>query len=109
MKAAGQRINLCGGVIKGEGGARGGRDAEALHDRLRAMVPGSNGDPLGVEDGADVVGVDRVEQKREYARFLASGSDGTKARDLCQPLGGQAEELFFIGEDFFGADLGDVV
>ena len=75
-----ERVELLAGVEAGERGAGGGRDAEALHHRLRAVVPGAHGDALAVEDRADVVRVDALEHEGEHARLLARRADEAQAR-----------------------------
>ena len=71
-QAGHQRVDLLPGVVEGEGGARRGRDAEAVHHRLRAVMPRADRDPLVVEDRADVVGVDAVEDEGEDAGLLGA-------------------------------------
>ena len=44
--AAGEGVELVARVEAGERGARRGRDPEAVHHRLRAVVAGAHGDPL---------------------------------------------------------------
>jgi len=57
LDAGGQRIDLLLGVIKRQRCAYGGRHAEAVHDRLSAVVPGSNRDAFTVQYSPYIVGV----------------------------------------------------
>ena len=45
------------------------------------MVAGADGDALAVEDGADVVGMDAVEDEGEDGLFGRGGADEAEAGD----------------------------
>jgi len=52
-----QRVNLVMRCVDAETGARRAVEAETMHQRLRAMMAGADGDPLTIEQGRDVMGV----------------------------------------------------
>src|SRR5262245_48273877 len=60
-----KRIDFRRRVVKIKAGARGGRHAESLHERLIAMVPAAQGDATLIRDGDDVVGMNSFEQKAD--------------------------------------------
>src|SRR5215216_1023690 len=81
LYGGGQPVHLLLRVVEGEGGAGGGGDAEVLHDGLRAVVAGADGDDLLVEDGAHVVRVYLVDDEGHHARLLARRADDADALD----------------------------
>ena len=70
-----QGIDLVRRVVEGEGRSDGGRDAEPLHHRLRAVVSRPYGDALVVEHRAHVVRVNALQHEREHAGLLPRGAD----------------------------------
>src|SRR3954451_22594457 len=56
-------VDVGAGVVHGERGARRRRDAEALHERLRAVVAGADADLVAAEDLGHVVRVRDVERE----------------------------------------------
>ena len=61
VQRPGQHVDLLRGVVEPHGGARRGGDAEALHQRLGAVMADADRHALAVDDGADVMGVDAVQ------------------------------------------------
>ena len=57
-QAGRQAVDVVAAAVDVEGGAAGGRLAEPLVERLRAVVAGADGDRLAVEERGHVVGVD---------------------------------------------------
>jgi hypothetical protein len=57
LNARGQRVDLLLGVVKSQRSAHRGGHAEAVHDRLSAMVAGPNRDTLAVQNSPHVVGM----------------------------------------------------
>src|SRR6476659_8193982 len=55
LDPADQRVDIRLIAIEPEARPRGGGHAERVHQRLRAVVAGADGDVLFVEDGAEVV------------------------------------------------------
>src|SRR4029077_12074756 len=97
LDALNQSIHFFSGVVESERSARRGRDAEALHYRLGAVMPGSDSNSLLVEDGPDVVRVDTVQQEREHTRLFSCGADQTNTRDCGKGVSGIGQQLVLIG------------
>src|ERR1700759_1295590 len=93
---AGEGINLFLSVIESEGGARRRGHVEVLHDGLRAVMPGAYGDPLLIENRANVVRVYFVNHERENARLLARVADDADALDCRNLLGRVGEKLLLV-------------
>src|SRR5919205_1038206 len=102
-------VHLFPGVVEGEGGAGRGRDAEVLHDGLRAVVAGADGDALLVEDGAHVVRVHLVDDEGQHARLLARGADDAHALDRRELLGRVTEQLLLVRVRGLAVDAVEVV
>ena len=73
-------------VVERERRARRRGDAETFHDRHRAVMARADGDALAVDDRAEVVGVDAVDDERQHARLVAApcrsaAAPGTSASD----------------------------
>ena len=66
-------------VVHRERRARRGRDAEAIHDRLRAVMAGANRDAFAIDDRADVVRMDAVHHERHDARLAPRRADDADA------------------------------
>src|ERR1043166_3918876 len=94
----GEAFDLFPRVVEGEGGARGGRHAEVLHDGLRAVVAGADGDALPVEDCAHVVRVNVVNDEGQYARLLARVADDADALDGGDSFGRVPQKLLLVRE-----------
>ena len=97
-------VELLARVEAGQRGARGGRDPEAVHDRLCAVVARPDRDPLVVEDRPHVVGVDAVEDEGEDARLLPRGADDPQARDLPEDPRPVEQQVVLVGRDRVEAD-----
>ena len=101
MEALDQAVDLLGRRVDAEAGAGGGGDAEAVHQRLGAVVAGAHRDAVAVEDLGDVVGVDALELERDRAE-RAPGERGraedAQARHLGQPLERVVGDLALVGE-----------
>src|SRR3954470_24982975 len=69
-QALDHRVDLLRGGVEVERRAGGGRHAEPLADRARAVVAGAYGDAARVEDLAHVVGVHPVDDERDRAAVL---------------------------------------
>src|SRR6516225_6619617 len=68
LDAGGERVDVVAAVIEIDAGTGRGRDVEALHQRLRAVMPRADGDALRVKDLGDVVRVDALDVEAEDAR-----------------------------------------
>ena len=73
--AAHERIHVLARVVEPERRARRRREPEPLHERLRTVVAGADGDPVAIEHGADVVQVHVADEERHRARPLARRAD----------------------------------
>ena len=71
-QALDQAVDLLAGGVDAEAGAGRGGDAEALHQRLGAVVAGADGDAVAVEDLGDVVGVDALELEGDGAAAVVA-------------------------------------
>jgi predicted enzyme related to lactoylglutathione lyase len=65
VEAVDETVDFLGGGVDAEAGAGGGGDAEAVHQRLGAVVAGADGDAVAVEDLRDVVSVDSLQLEFE--------------------------------------------
>ncbi len=61
LKPLDETLHVGRRVVHGEGGTRGGGDAELAHQRLGAVVPSADADALTAQDLADVVRVGALE------------------------------------------------
>ena len=93
-----QALNVLEVVVKGEGGTCRGGHAVALEERLGAVVPGADGHAVGVEEGADVVGVDALHKKGEDGGLVRSGAEDAEPVDGGELGGGGFEESLFVGQ-----------
>ena len=59
-------------IVESEGRARGGGDAKAIHQRLRAVVAGADRDSQLVENSPNVVRVNSFEDEGDHRGFVAS-------------------------------------
>ena len=62
-------------VVERKRSACGGRNAKALHHRLRAVVPGADSDALLVQDRPDVVRMDPFEHEGKHRRLFLRRAD----------------------------------
>ena len=79
-----QPPHVRGAVVHREGRSRRRRYAQLAHQRLRAMMPGANADPLAAEDLADVVGVCTVKREGDQRTAIRRGERSVheQSRDL---------------------------
>src|SRR6266436_63303 len=70
-----QHVNFFFCVVESKRSARGCRHIEPLHHRLRAMMPGTHGDAFLIEDGANVVRMDIIDNERQDTELLTSCAD----------------------------------
>src|SRR5882672_12243943 len=90
-----------------EGRARGADDAESAHQRHRAMMPGPDGDALGVEQRGDVVRVEPFDSERDHGPAVdghrrAVDRDPWSSSEALERL---ASERLLVLADSFHADL----
>src|SRR5438045_9661099 len=83
-----KRVNLLLRVVESEGGTRCRGDVETLHDRLCAVVSGTHSDSFLIENRADVVRVNVVNDEREHTCLLARRADNPHAFDPADLFGG---------------------
>src|SRR6185436_17907147 len=62
----GEALDVGLGGVDGEARPQRAPDAETLHERLRAMVPGADGDAALVEERCPVVRVDPLDVERHH-------------------------------------------
>ena len=100
VQALDQPVDLLGRRVDAEAGAGRRGDAEAVHQRLRAVVAGADGDAVAVEDLGDVVGVDALELERDRADALgaAGRAEDAQAGDLGQALERVVGDLALVRE-----------
>src|SRR3954463_15683893 len=94
LERVGELVDLGLRVVDEERGARGRGDAQLLRERLRAVVPGADRDPLLVEELREVVRVDAVDLEREDAaallRALRPVDLGAEAAEALEPVRDEA-------------------
>ena len=73
------------------------------------MVAGADGYALGVQDGADVVGVDVFYDEGQYTSLARRSADDAQAADGLQGLGAVLQQFVLVGGEGFVADGLDVV
>ena len=76
-----QRVDLVASVVHRQRCARGRGHAEAIHDRLRAVMTGADGDALAIHDRPDVVRVHPVEHERQDAGLPPRRADQAQSVD----------------------------
>ena len=91
-----KRVDFLVGVVTGEGGTGGGRQAQTSHQGLRTMVTGPDGDPFAVEDGADIVWMSAVDRKGKCPRTRLRGTDDIQTGDGGQPFLGVGHQISFV-------------
>ena len=60
------------------------------------MVSGAHGDPLGIEDGAEIVGVHTVHHEGDDRALVGGLTDQAQPRDLAQRRGGLRQERLLV-------------
>ena len=75
-------VDLRCSVIKRERRPHRGRHAEALHYRHRAVMSGTYGNALLIENRADVVRMNVIDDERNDSGFLLSRADDSHRVDL---------------------------
>jgi len=78
VQALDEGVDVLAAIVEGKRGAGGCSDTQAPHQGLGTVMAGADGDPLPVEDGADVVWMDVAEEEGEHARLLLRGPDEPK-------------------------------
>ena len=76
-----QAVELVARVVEGQRGPRRGRNAEAIHHRLRAVMTDAHGDAFAIEDRADVVRVHTVEDEGQHRRLVLRRADQPHGRE----------------------------
>src|SRR5437667_608588 len=70
LDAGDERVDVVEIVVDVEGGPRGRGKIEALHEGLGAVMPGTDADPLDIEDRGNVVRMGAVDRERDDAGSL---------------------------------------
>ena len=65
-----QHIHFIFRVIQIEGGAAGGRDSKFLVQRLRTVMPGTDGDPIPIKDLRNIMWMNAIESKCRHATLF---------------------------------------
>ena len=81
LNRARQHVNFFFRVVESKRRARGGRNIESLHHRLRAVMTGANGNAFLIQNRADVVRMNVVDHKRQHARLFSRRADDPHAFD----------------------------
>src|SRR5262249_21877105 len=105
-----QGVDLLARVVEGKGCAGGGWDAEAFHERLCAVMAGADGDALFVQDRADIVRMNAVEDEGDSPGALLGRADQANARNRGELLGRVFEQALLMsmnGVDAKGLDVVD--
>ena len=111
-QAGRQAVDIVGVAVDVEGGTAGGRLAESLVERLRAVVAGTDGDRLAVEQRGHVVRVRLRQGEGDDAGTLGrgAGSVDADARHLAgQHLERVGRERLLVGRDAVHADGVEIV
>ena len=74
-------LQLLAGVVERQRGPDRGRHTVAPHQRLSTVMPGAHRNALGVQDGADVMGVGFVNHEGQDAGFVLG-----RAQSRCRGL-----------------------
>src|SRR5690606_16709493 len=85
------------------------RHAKAVHQWLRAVVAGTNGDPRAVDDRGDVVRMEALDAERYDRPLVRRGAEDLEPVVVAEPLVGVLDELALVGGYFIPADLHHVV
>ena len=99
-----EHVDLFEGVVHRERGAGGRRNAQPIHDRLRAVMTGADRHAFTVDDRADIVRMDTVDDERDDGDLVARGADEAHAVDGAERGGGLVEQCRLVGLDGLEAD-----
>ena len=92
-QGVGQRVDVVGVVVQVQRRPGGGRHPEVAHERLGAVVAGADRDPVLVENGADVVGVNAIHHEGQNRRLVSVGTDEPHSRHREDSFDGPTQEL----------------
>src|SRR6266478_8319392 len=90
--AGGKPIDFLEGVVERERGAGGRRQLEEIHDRHGAVMAGSNGDAVLVENGPEVVRMHAGDDKGNQAGLVGGRTHDAKLWYLAQNGGRMIEQ-----------------
>ncbi len=103
LEGVGQCVCVVVIVVHVEAGACGGSDAEQAHQRLGAMMAGTDAHVVLIEDLADVVGMKVTEGEAEHAatdRQIAGTVDADVVTEaLGERVDGVARQLDLVSPD----------
>src|ERR1044072_475133 len=99
-----QDIDFLLRVVEGKRSARSRGNLETLHDWLRAMMAGANGDALLIEDSANVVRMNIVDRERDHTQFFFRRADDAYAFNRQQPLRRVVQQVMLVSRGFLATD-----
>ena len=91
------------GSVDAERSSDSADNSETLHERLSAVMTGTDGDPHLVKNHADVIGVSLAEQEADGARVVGGLTDETHTADGTQSVHGTIDKLTFTDGDIVHA------
>jgi hypothetical protein len=91
-----EHIDFLKAIVGGETRTRGGCDAEALHQRLRAMVPGAHGDALTVQYLRHIMWVRAFDGKGHDRAFVRRFAVKLHPVKPAQPFHGAVAQRRFV-------------
>jgi hypothetical protein len=109
MKAGDEPVDVLPRIVERERDPCSRGNAETIHHRLRAVVPGADRDSLLIQNGPDVVGMDPLEHDGKDARLeprLPDDPESGNRPELHRPV---VEELLLLRADKVEVDLVQVV
>ena len=109
LDAGDEGVDLLLRVVEAEGGADRPLDAQPLHQRLRTMVPGADGDAEAVEQRAEVEVVDVADEEGDDAPLVRGFAEDAHALDGAQPFRGIARQFLLVGINLVHAQGGHIV
>ena len=104
-----ERVDIGAGIVQREGGPHTGFLTEATEDGLGAMMPGADGDAVGIKGGAYLFRLIAVENEREDAGLVGRRADEAQTGNVFEQPGCILQKIVFVLTDEVHADAGDVV
>jgi hypothetical protein len=86
-------VDIGAGIVECEGGPHAGFLTEATEDGLGAMMPGADGDAVGIEGGPYLFCLVAVEDKREDAGLVGRRANETQTGNVFEQPGSILQEI----------------
>src|SRR5882724_1885482 len=95
-----QHVDFFSRVVKSKRRARSRGNIKTLHYRLGAMMAGAYSNAFLIKDGADVMWMNIVNDKRQHTGFLPGGTDDAYSLNRFEPLGSITQQFVLVRRCF---------